>query len=123
MNDHRVLPGQLLHGVLELSLLALLIAEEDYGYGLAQRLATAGFGDVPGGTLYPALLRLGRDGLVATTWRPSATGPRRKYYAVTDAGRAAFADRAARWATFSASVDTVLGAARQPSRRSRGERA
>ncbi|MGL4744859.1 MAG: PadR family transcriptional regulator, partial [Dermatophilaceae bacterium] len=70
MTDHRILPGQLLHGVLELSLLALLIAEEDYGYGLAQRLAIMGFGEVPGGTLYPALLRLGRDGLVDTSWRP-----------------------------------------------------
>ncbi|MGL4742922.1 MAG: PadR family transcriptional regulator, partial [Dermatophilaceae bacterium] len=94
-----------------------------YGYGLAQRLAIMGFGEVPGGTLYPALLRLGRDGLVDTSWRPSAAGPRRKYYAVTASGRAEFADRAGRWDAFSASVNTVLETARQPSRRSRGERA
>lgn len=101
-------PGSLLHGFLDLCLLGLLVAERDYGYGLAQRLAAAGFGEVPGGTLYPALLRLERSGLLEVTREPSDSGPPRKYYAVTDAGRAAFAGMAARWRAFGASVDGVV---------------
>ena len=108
----RAAPAPLLHGVLDLCLLALLVARRDYGYGLAQRLAAAGLGEVPGGTLYPALLRLEKHGLVVVTWEPSDAGPRRKYYEVTDAGREAFAGRAAQWEAFSAGVGTVVAAAR-----------
>lgn len=108
MSEARVFPGPLLHGFLDLCLLALLIAERDYGYGLAQRLGAAGFGDVPGGTLYPALLRLEHSGLVEVSWEASDTGPRRKYYAVTAAGRETFAAQAARWSAFSGRVDAVV---------------
>lgn len=107
------LPGPLLHGVLDLCLLALLAAQRDYGYGLAQRLEATGFGEVPGGTLYPALLRLERHGLVAISWQPSDAGPRRKYYAVTAAGRAAFSERADQWDTFSRNVSGLVGTARR----------
>ncbi|WP_088318020.1 PadR family transcriptional regulator [Kineosporia sp. R_H_3] len=104
-------PGPLLHGFLDLCLLGLLVAERDYGYGLGQRLGAAGFGEVPGGTLYPALLRLERGGLVEVAWEASDSGPRRKYYAVTPAGREAFQEQADRWAAFSRSVDTVVAQA------------
>src|SRR6188508_2059711 len=90
-----MMPKPWLHGFLDLCLLAMLRERPDYGYGLAQRLAAAGVADVPGGTLYPALLRLEQQGLAEPSWAPSDAGPRRKYYAVTPAGREVLAAQVA----------------------------
>lgn len=98
---------QWLHGFLDLTLLALLVDQRDYGRGLAERLATAGFDDVPGGTLYPSLLRLEKQGLVRTEWEPSASGPRRKYYELTAEGRRAASERTESWLGFRAAMDAV----------------
>ncbi|MEJ2578731.1 MAG: PadR family transcriptional regulator [Kineosporiaceae bacterium] len=100
--------GQWLHGFLDLCLLALLDEAEDYGFGLAQRLTGAGLGEVPGGTLYPALLRLQQQGWVQVTHRPSDSGPPRKYYRLTGDGRTALSRDAAGWRHFRDSLDTVL---------------
>lgn len=99
-----------LHGLLELCLLGLLGEQRDYGLGLAGRLAEARLGDVPGGTLYPALLRLETTGLVRSTREASTSGPPRKYFELTDEGRRALEDRRAEWRVFSRSIHTVLGA-------------
>ncbi|MEV6346295.1 PadR family transcriptional regulator [Actinoplanes sp. NPDC051851] len=99
-----------LHGFLDLCLLAMLRERPDYGYGLAQRLAAAGVADVPGGTLYPALLRLEQQGLAVPSWGPSDAGPRRKNYEITPAGRALLATQAAEWAAFRNGVDSLLSA-------------
>ncbi|MEU4241425.1 PadR family transcriptional regulator [Actinoplanes sp. NPDC026619] len=100
----------MLHGFLDLCLLALLRERPDYGYGLAQRLATAGVADVPGGTLYPALLRLEQQGLASPSWGPSESGPRRKYYAITDIGRAELDAQVAGWQRFRDGVDLLVAA-------------
>ena len=97
--------ARLLRGFLEPCLLSLLAEHADYGLSLAQRLAAAGLDEVPGGTLYPALMRLEKRGLVAVSWRPSPSGPARKYYELTDAGHAA---RRAEWRTFSTTVGTLI---------------
>lgn len=99
---------QWLHGFLDLCLLALLDERRDYGYGLSQRLSAAGVAEVPGGTLYPALLRLEQQGLVEASWVASETGPRRKYYALTPAGRSWLADLAGAWRRFRDGVDALL---------------
>src|SRR5689334_24529117 len=106
-----IAPRPWLHGFLDLCLLAMLRERPDYGYGLAQRLAAAGVADVPGGTLYPALLRLEQQGLAEASWAPSEAGPRRKYYAVTPAGRASLAEHAAEWRRFRDGIDTLVSAA------------
>jgi len=98
---------QWLHGFLDLCLLALLAERRDYGRGLVERLADAGFDEVPGGTLYPSLLRLEKQGLVRTEWEPSPSGPRRKYYELTKEGRAAVAERTQGWESFRAAMDAV----------------
>jgi PadR family transcriptional regulator PadR len=100
----------MLHGFLDLCLLAMLRERPDYGYGLAQRLAVAGVADVPGGTLYPALLRLEQQGLASPSWGPSESGPRRKYYAITDAGRAELDTQVAGWQRFRDGVDVLVAA-------------
>jgi PadR family transcriptional regulator PadR len=103
---------QWLHGFLDMCLLWLLLERRDYGLGLGQRLTEAGFGEIPGGTLYPSLLRLEKRGLVRTDWEASSVGPRRKYFDLTDEGRAAAAARVAEWREFRAAMDGL--AARAP---------
>lgn len=97
-----------LHGFLDLCLLAMLAERADYGYGLAQRLAEAGVADVPGGTLYPALLRLEQQGLAVPSWAPSEAGPRRKYYELTGAGLEMLASQAQEWSRFRDGVDVLI---------------
>ncbi|SDT49165.1 PadR family transcriptional regulator [Actinoplanes derwentensis] len=101
-------PRPWLHGFLDLCLLAMLRGRPDYGYGLAQRLAAAGVADVPGGTLYPALLRLEQQGLAAPSWAPSESGPRRKVYAITPAGLDALRAQAGEWRTFRDGIDALV---------------
>ena len=103
-------PRPWLHGFLDLCLLAMLRERPDYGYGLAQRLAAAGVADIPGGTLYPALLRLEQQGLASPHWAPSESGPRRKYYEITPAGLAALRTQAGEWRAFRDGVDLLIGA-------------
>lgn len=101
--------ARLLHGFLETCLLSLLEEEPDYGLSLGQRLSAAGLDDVPGGTLYPALVRLERQGLVTVTRVPSESGPPRKYFELNDRGRAQLAERRAEWTSFSAILSEVMG--------------
>src|SRR3954463_4518326 len=103
-----IAPRPWLHGFLDLCLLAMLRERPDYGYALAQRLAAGGVADVPGGTLYPALLRLEQQGLAVPSWAPSEAGPRRKYYAITPAGLAGVAEQAGEWRPFRDGVDSLL---------------
>lgn len=92
---------QWLRGVLDLVVLAQLAETgEDYGYTLLQRLAKAGLPDVKAGTLYPLLNRLATEGLVRADWREGAGGPGRKFFALTDRGRAALAEQGAEWTDF-----------------------
>ncbi|HOT34509.1 MAG TPA: PadR family transcriptional regulator [Microthrixaceae bacterium] len=98
-----------LHGLLEVCVLGLLEERRDYGLALANRLEDAGLGSVPGGTMYPALLRLETAGLVRSVREPSTTGPPRKYFEVTVEGRSVLAQRRHEWREFSRSIDAVLG--------------
>lgn len=100
--------AQWLRGVLDLCVLAALTSGESYGYELAQRLAANGLGPIQGGTLYPVLLRLQRSGLVTAAWRDGESGPARKYYRVSAAGRQTLRGAAADWAAFTAGVDGML---------------
>jgi PadR family transcriptional regulator PadR len=99
---------QWLRGVLDLCLLALLADGEAYGYELARRLEALHFGDIPGGSLYPALLRREKLGHLRAEWRAGDGGPGRKYYVLTDEGRAALARESADWQRFAGSVAAAL---------------
>jgi PadR family transcriptional regulator PadR len=61
-----------------------------------------------GGTIYPLLSRLRRDGLVETTWRESSAGPPRRYYRLTKAGRIALDGFIDEWGRFRDAVDRVV---------------
>ena len=80
--------SQLRGGVLEFCVLALLRDGERYSYELVRALGDADGLVTTEGTLYPMLGRLRREGVVDTTWRESPSGPPRRYYRITEEGRA-----------------------------------
>ena len=101
---------QLRKGVLEMCVLALLAQQDGYAYDIASRLADAiGMGE---GTIYPLMRRMQADGLVKTYLEESSSGPPRKYYQLTKAGRDTLAAQVSEWNTFSADVARVLASAR-----------
>jgi PadR family transcriptional regulator PadR len=100
--------SQLRRGVLEFCVLALLREDERYGFDLVRALAEADGLVTTEGTLYPLLGRLRKEGLVDTSWRESTSGPPRRYYRMTKAGRAALEAFTDEWTRFRASVDTLL---------------
>ncbi|CAN7606301.1 PadR family transcriptional regulator [Phenylobacterium sp. LjRoot219] len=100
---------QLKKGALELCVLALLSQHDSYAYEIASRLADAiGMGE---GTIYPLMRRLQNDGLVETYLVESSSGPPRKYYRLTAAGRTSFGSQKAAWASFSQAMQDILGGA------------
>ena len=100
---------QLKKGVLELCVLALLSRGDGYAYDIASRLAKGV--DMGEGTIYPLMRRMQSDGLVDTYLQESPSGPPRKYYRLTNQGRASFVTQKAEWSTFIAAVDAILGEA------------
>jgi PadR family transcriptional regulator PadR len=98
---------QLKKGVLDLCVLALLSRQDSYAYEIASRLAEdVGMGE---GTIYPLMRRLQGEGLVTTYLVESNSGPSRKYYRLTAAGRKAYALQRADWEDFVMSINRTLG--------------
>lgn len=100
--------SQLLKGVLEYCVLALMRDEAKYGVQLLRELEETGALATGQGTVYPLLSRLRREELVVTTWRESASGPPRRYYELSEAGHAALARFTAVWPGFRHAVDRVV---------------
>lgn len=100
--------SQLRRGTVEYCVLALLRDEERYGFELVRTLSQTDGLVMSEGTIYPLLSRLRRENLVTTFWRESDAGPPRRYYRLTDAGRAALVDFTAEWARFRDAVDALL---------------
>src|SRR5688572_21246349 len=87
--------------------LAILAEGESYGYAVLKRVRELSSGELEwtDGMLYPLLHRLSRFGYVTTDWRTPPEGRRRKYYAITDEGRAALADQQQQWVTVTKALD------------------
>ena len=101
----------LLKGHLDLVLLSCLREGPAHGYLVIKRLRERSVGefDLLEGTLYPALHRLEKSGLVTSRWS-SDGGRRRRTYELTAKGERALGERAAEWRKFTQTVDTVLDA-------------
>ena len=100
----------MLKGVLGLLLLRLLAAREDYGYSLVVRLQEQGFDGLAEGTVYPALTRLESQGLLDARLVRSSSGPARKYYRLTGAGRAELTRAGQAWHDLVTAVAGVVPA-------------
>ncbi len=99
---------QLLRGVLDMCLLALIAEAECYGYEMVSKLEARGLHLVSEGSIYPILSRLLRAGLIESFLVPSSEGPPRKYYRVLPKGRAALGGWVGEWQAFARSVDRVV---------------
>lgn len=105
---------QLLKGALDAAVLAAVQHEDGYGYDIVRRLRAAGLDDVGDASVYGTLRRLFAAGSLTTYVVPSDGGPHRKYYGITDAGRATLADHRADWQTFRTVLDGLLDDRRRP---------
>src|SRR5580704_2732189 len=103
---------ELLRGVLDLCLLAVMEDGPAYGYEMTKRLRARGLSIVGEGSIYPLLGRLERDGLVDTHRAASNGGPPRKYYQLSRQGKRALTSGIDEWNATRDAVDAVLGLAR-----------
>ncbi len=103
-------PKELLKGNTEPLLLALLATEPMYGYQIVKEIQhrSGGYFQFKEGTLYPALHRLERAGLIKGAWQASRAGQQRRYYAVTEKGHHELQRKTAEWRHFSKAVDQVI---------------
>lgn len=101
--------SQLLRGVLDLCLLAVMSDGPAYGYEMTKRLRARGLSIVGEGSIYPLLGRLERDGLVETTRATSNGGPPRKYYSLSPEGERLLAAGVQEWQAARIAIDGALG--------------
>lgn len=99
---------QLLKGVLDVAVLAVLRQEDGYGYDIVRRLRDAGLGDVGDASVYGTLRRLYAAGSLSSYVVPSEGGPHRKYYAINTQGVKSLDAQTASWAEFSAAMSGLL---------------
>ncbi|MCX3060553.1 PadR family transcriptional regulator [Streptomyces beihaiensis] len=97
-----------LKGVLDLAVLTCLTEGESYGYEITKKLAESGLGEIRGGTLYPVLNRLEEAALVEAEFRAAERGPGRRYYRLTEQGRAFLHEQGTAWLRFHQVVKSVL---------------
>ncbi|MDR2565690.1 MAG: PadR family transcriptional regulator [Bifidobacteriaceae bacterium] len=108
MNE--ALPPDLVRGNIDTMILRTLLRQDRYGYEIAKTIAAASAGEYEPkeATLYSSLRRLETNGFVRAYWGDESLGGRRKYYAVTDAGRAAHAHNKAAWERAKSLLDALL---------------
>ncbi|MBM3311987.1 MAG: helix-turn-helix transcriptional regulator [Candidatus Aminicenantes bacterium] len=87
-------------------ILAILKRGENYGYEIIRQVKEVSGGEIEWSEpmLYPFLKRLEKDGLVKSRWRLSERGPLRKYYRLTELGRAELEREKAQWRTVHAAL-------------------
>lgn len=104
-------------GTLELLVLKLLELRPMHGWGLAEQLEviTDGVFCVNQGSLYPALQRLKRQGLVRAYWEVTPNGRRARFYELTSKGGTRLAAHQAEWSRTSGAVNRVLATRRSES--------
>ena len=101
--------SQLLKGVLDVAVLAVVRDADGYGYDVVRRLRAAGLEEVGDASVYGTLRRLYQAGALTSCVVPSDEGPHRKYYAINDRGRP--------WHECTAAVARRAGGAELPGRR------
>lgn len=100
--------SQLLKGILDGCVLAVIEKTPVYGYELSKKLQEIGLNDVSEGTIYPVLLRLQKNGFIRGEMRPSDAGPNRKYYFLTETGKEALQLITEEWKQISKPFNELL---------------
>jgi PadR family transcriptional regulator, regulatory protein PadR len=104
--------GELLQGTLDMLVLKALQLEPMHGWGITERIEqwSERVLQLGQGTLYPALYRLERRGLVQSDWQITENNRRARYYALTREGRRHLAGELEQWRRMSRAVNLVLDA-------------
>jgi PadR family transcriptional regulator PadR len=104
---------QLLKGVLEVAVLAVIDREDGYGYDIVRRLRDAGLEDIGDASVYGTLRRLFQAGALTSYVVASDEGPHRKYYGLNANGRAVLDRSRKAWSAFADTMDELLGVDRK----------
>ncbi|WP_088283329.1 MULTISPECIES: PadR family transcriptional regulator [unclassified Kineosporia] len=99
---------QLLKGVLDVAVLAVVADADGYGYDVVRRLRAAGLDDVGDASVYGTLRRLYAAGALTSYVVPSDEGPHRKYYGVNAHGRALLSEQRVTWNAFADTMSRLL---------------
>lgn len=105
---------QLLKGVLDAAVLAVVQQADGYGYDVVRRLREAGLDEVGDASVYGTLRRLYAAGALSSYVVPSDDGPHRKYYAITPAGQQLLEEQRETWRQFSAVLGELILARTTP---------
>ena len=99
-------------GSLDLLVLKTLSLAPMHGWGISLRIQQTSKGalEVNQGSLYPALQRLEKSGLITSDWGTTDNNRRARYYRLTASGRRALGDELESWKRFAAGLDAVLRA-------------
>ena len=102
--------SDVLLGTLDMLALRTLALEPMHGWGLSQRIEqiSQGVFQINQGSLYPALQRLKRKGLITSQWRMSDNNRRAKYYEITRAGRKQLKHEVEEWGKITGAVNRIL---------------
>lgn len=100
--------SQLLKGVLDLAVLAVLRDADGYGYDVLRRLRAAGLEDVADASVYGTLRRLFAAGALTSYVQPSEEGPHRKYYGLNKTGREMLKQSTKTWNHFADTMSVLL---------------
>jgi transcriptional regulator len=97
-------------GSLDLLILKTLSLEATHGWGISQRVQQMSGGEfaMNQGSLYPALQRLEKHGLITSEWDVTDNNRQARYYRLTTAGRRALGREVESWKKFAAALETVL---------------
>ena len=108
-----MIPKALVAASIKPFVLSILAEGESYGYAIIQRVKTLTGGQIEWttSTLYPVLHSLENKGLLASQWRASEEGPRRKYYSLTPKGRKALEREKQQWLDVHRALSTLWGQA------------
>jgi PadR family transcriptional regulator PadR len=103
-------PGitQILKGVLDLAVLAVVAERDSYGYDVVRRLRESGLSEVGDASVYGTLRRLHQAGALTTYVVASSEGPHRKYYRLNRQGRALLSESARAWFGVTRALTTLL---------------
>src|ERR1700719_293707 len=105
-------PNSVVQGTLDMLILKTLALQPMHGYGIGLRLEqiSKGVFQVNAGSLFPALRRLERDGLITGDWRVTANNRRAKYYTLTTQGRTKFKRETRDWQVQTRAIARILKA-------------
>jgi len=101
---------ELMKGNMDSLLLSLIGQQPMYGYQILRDLEkrSLGYFRFKEGTLYPALHRLEKSGLILSKWEMLPSGRQRRYYYLTDRGTRLLAEKKSQWLDFASAMNLII---------------